>query len=68
MSTYKEQIEKRKVYVLIKNDIVLGVFGNLKKVCEFMDDEKFPSYWTLIRKKEDKIDWKEYSIQLVRYY
>lgn len=68
MKTYKEQIENRRAWVLLQKDTVLGVFGNLKKLCDFMDGKDFPSYWTLVRKKEDRIDWKDYSIQVVKHY
>lgn len=68
MTTYKEQLELRRAWVLIKDGEVLGVFGNLKKLCDFMEEKDFPSYWTLVRKKDTRIDWKEYSIQVVKYY
>lgn len=50
MNTYKEQQENRHNFVLMKNDEVIGTFGNLKKLCNFVEDESFLSYWTLVRK------------------
>jgi len=51
MITYKERIQNKTNYVLIENDVVLGTFGNLKKITGFMKGKDFPSYWTLVRKK-----------------
>jgi len=55
-------------FVLIKDDIVLGTFGNLKKITEFVEHEKFPSYWTLIRKEEYPIVFDSYKIFKVKHY
>lgn len=55
-------------YVLIKGDIVLGTFGNLKKITDFVEDQSFPSYWTLVRKNENPIIHKDYRIYKVRHY
>jgi hypothetical protein len=52
MVTYKEQQKNKKYFVLLKDGVPLGTFGNLKKVVEFVNNEEFPSYWTLIRDKE----------------
>ena len=62
MATYKEQQENRKSYVLLKDCEVLGTFGNLKKVCEYMSEKDFYSYNTIIRKKEFPIIYKEYKV------
>ena len=67
MVTYKERKQNTKVYVLLEGNTVLGVFGNLKKVCDFMEGRDFPSYWTLTRKSENRIDYKNYTLQRVRY-
>ncbi len=55
-------------FVLIKGDIVLGTFGNLKKITEFVEDEDFLSYWTLVRKEEYPIEFKDYRIFKVKHY
>ena len=67
MATYKEQIKDRKSYVLLKDFEVLGTFGNLKKVCEFLKDEDFYSYHTLVR-KELPVAYGEYKIFKVKHY
>lgn len=68
MTTYKEQREKLMHYVLVEKDLVLGTFGNLKKVCEFLKDEDFYSYNTIIRKKDFPVRYKDYSIFKVKHY
>lgn len=68
MNTYKEQKAKRMNYVLLKDCIVLGTFGNLKKIIEFVEDENFPSYWTLVRKKEFPIEFDNYKIFKVKHF
>lgn len=68
MVTYKERKENTKHYVLLEGDTVLGVFGNLKKVCEFMGGKDFPSYSTLTKKGLDRVDHKEYSLQRVKFF
>ena len=68
MVTYKERIQNKTNYVLIENDVVLGTFGNLKKISDFMDGKEFPSYWTLVRKKDNPILFSEYKIFKVRHY
>ncbi len=68
MTTYKQQKEKKKTYVLLKNCIVLGAFGNLKKICEFMEGNDFYSYNTIIRKKEFPIQYRDYKVFKVKHY
>jgi|GEM_PF-3306037 len=68
MVTYQERKENTKVYVLLRAGDVIGCFGNLKKLCDSVNDPKFLSYHTLIRKKKDRIDFAGYSIQRVRLY
>jgi|TARA_Y100000310_G_C20704425_1_gene834077 hypothetical protein len=68
MTTYKEQQENKMSYVLLKDCEVLGTFGNLRKVCDFMEDEDFPSYWTLIRKKENPLVINDYKVFKVKHY
>ena len=55
-------------FVLIKDDIVLGTFGSLKKITEFIEDDNFPSYWTLIRKNDYPIISENYKIFKVKHY
>ena len=68
MGTYKEQVAKRMSYVLLKANIVLGTFGNLRKLTEFVEDEEFPSYWTIIREREFPLTYNEYSIHKVKHH
>jgi hypothetical protein len=68
MKTYKEQIKNKHNFVLMKKDEVLATFGNLRKLVEFVSDINFPSYWTLIRKKENPIIQKDYRIFKVKHY
>ena len=68
MTTYKERMKNKMNFVLIKDDIVLGTFGNLKKIIEFVEDDKFPSYWTLVRKTENPIISDGYKIFKVKHY
>lgn len=65
MRTYQERQEAKKYYVLLEDKDVLGVFGSLKSVCEYIGD-KFPSYWTLVRKKTNKFEYGNYSLQIVK--
>ncbi|CAL68052.1 hypothetical protein GFO_3108 [Christiangramia forsetii KT0803] len=51
MTTYKEQQEGKKYLVLVKEGEVIGTFGNLKKLSDYVTDEKFYKYNTLIRKE-----------------
>ena len=68
MVSYKEQKEKQSMFVLLKGDLVIAVFGSFKGACEHAKklDEGFPSYWTLIRTKKDRVDFNGYSIQAVK--
>lgn len=68
MTTYKEQQENKMSYVLLQDCEVLGTFGNLRKVCEYMDGKDFPSYWTLVRKKENPIEFDNYKIFKTKHY
>jgi len=68
MTTYKEQQKNKMYYVLLKDGVPLGTFGNLKKITEFVKDDDFPSYWTLVRKKENPLNHNEYSIYKVNHY
>lgn len=68
MVTYKEQQKNKKYYVLLKDGVPLGTFGNLKKVVEFVEDKDFPSYWTLVRKDENPLEGGEYLIYKVKHY
>ncbi len=67
MTTYKEQQKNKKYYVLLKECVPLGTFGNLKKITEFMEGKNFPSYWTLVRKEENPIEFAEYKIFKVKH-
>ena len=68
MTTYKERIKDKHNFVLIKGNEVLGTFGNLKKITDFIEDENFPSYWTLVRKDEYPIEFMDYKIFKVKHY
>lgn len=68
MVTYKERMKDKMNFVLIKNDVVLGTFGNLRKITEFVKDDNFPSYWTLVRKDEYPIQFEDYRIFKVKHY
>lgn len=68
MSTYKQQRDNRHYYVLLKDCEVLGTYGNLKKICEFMKGQDFYSYNTIIRKKDFPILYKGYKIFKVKHY
>lgn len=68
MTTYKEQQKNKKYYVLLKEGVPLGTFGNLKKITEFVEDKDFPSYWTLVRKEENPLECGEYLIYKVKHY
>lgn len=68
MTTYKEQQKNKKYFVLLKDGVPLGTFGNLKKVVEFVNDKDFPSYWTLVRKTNQPLVFKEYAIYKVKHY
>jgi len=68
MVTYKEQQKNKKYFVLLKDGVPLGTFGNLKKITEFIKDEDFPSYWTLVRKSENPLIHGVYMIYKVKHY
>ncbi|SDR65825.1 hypothetical protein SAMN04488552_0199 [Christiangramia echinicola] len=67
MTTYKEQQKKKQYYVLLENCTVQATFGNLKKVCEFMNGKEFYSYHTLVR-KEFPVSYKDYKLFKVKHY
>jgi len=60
-------MEDKKYYVLLEEKDVLGVFGSLKRLCDYMKGKKFPSYWTLTRKDFDKFEYGKYSLQVVKH-
>jgi len=62
MNTYKEQQENKHNFVLMKENNIIGTFGNLRKLCNFVTDNTFPSYWTLIRKNK-----KNYPLEIGNY-
>lgn len=68
MTTYKEQQKDRTNYVLLEDGNVLGTFGNLKKVCEFLQNKDFYSYNTVVRKKEFPIIYNDYSVWKVKHF
>ena len=68
MVTYKERQQNKKYYVLLEDGVPLGTFGNLKKVVEFMEGKEFPSYWTLIRKDENPLEFDNYKIYKVKHH
>ena len=68
MVTYKERMKDKMNFVLIKNDVVLGTFGNLRKITEYIKDDNFPSYWTLVRKDEYPIEFEDYRIFKVKHF
>ena len=68
MVTYKERKENQQNFVLIKDGVPLGTFGNLKKITEHIKDKDFPSYWTLIRKTEYPLECGDYSIHKVKHF
>lgn len=68
MTTYKEQQKNKMYYVLLKDGVPLGTFGNLKKITEFIKDEDFPSYWTLVRKDLNPLEYDNYKIYKVKHY
>jgi len=69
VSTYKEQIADRKYFVLVRDEEILGTFGNLAKVCRFMKKRgDFASYNTLSRKRDYPISYKNYVIHKVKHY
>ncbi|MGD2035072.1 MAG: hypothetical protein PVF73_08455 [Bacteroidales bacterium] len=67
MIKYKERKAKKEYYVLLKSGTVIGLYGQLKKLCETAkkEDKDFPSYSTLSKKKAQRMDFGEYSIQMI---
>ena len=68
MPTYKERQENLEYFVLLDGDDVLGTFGNLKKVCDFLDGKDFYSYNTIVRKKTYPVIYKNYKVFKVKHY
>ena len=69
MVTYKERQSTLKHYVLRKDEIVLGTFGNLKKVVDYINQQGIKaSYHTLARKREFPISYKGYLIDYVKHF
>jgi len=67
MTTYKKRMESLHHLVLSRDGQVIGTFGNLKKIVDFVDDPDFLSYWTLIKRKYP-IEFGRYRIDKVRHY
>lgn len=66
MTTYKEQLKRKKYYTINKDNLTIGVFSNLRKLCEYLKekDSTFPSYWTIVKLDKSKpIEIKDYIIQ-----
>ena len=55
--TYTEQKTAKRYVVITLNCEILGIWGNLKKLCDAMmlNDSEFPLYKKLIRKVENPI-------------
>lgn len=55
--SYSEQRDSRRFVVLTLDSEILGIWGNLKKLCTELkiQDVEFPSYWTLTRKADNPI-------------
>lgn len=68
MTTYKERQANLQMFVLQKGYVVLGTFGNLKKVCEYLEGEDFYSYNTIVRKKEYPVTYGDYTVSKVKHY
>jgi hypothetical protein len=70
MGYYYQRKESKRIFILITDNEAIGVFTNLKGLCEFASekDSSFPSYWTLTRKKEDKIVVGKYVIQKMKIH
>lgn len=67
MVKYQERKAKKEYYVLIKSGMVIGLYGQLKKLCNTAKekDKDFPSYSALSKKKSQRMDFGEYSIQMI---
>lgn len=68
MTTYKERQENLEYFVLLEDCNVLGTFGNLKKVCDFLKGKDFYSYNTIVRKKTYPVVYKNYKVFKVKHY
>ena len=68
MTTYKEQRANLEYYVLLKDCEVLGTFGNLKKVCDFLEGQDFYSYNTIVRKKTYPVIFKDFKVFKVKHH
>ncbi|MFH4968438.1 hypothetical protein V8G61_09560 [Gaetbulibacter sp. M240] len=68
MTTYKERIKNLHYFVLLKDCEVLATFGSLKKITDFVNDDNFPSYWTLVRKNSYPIEFENYKIFKVKHH
>ncbi|SDT22540.1 hypothetical protein SAMN05192545_3081 [Maribacter dokdonensis] len=68
MVTYKERKENQQNFILIKDHVPLGTFGSLKKVVDYLENEKCPSYWTLVRKTENPIEFGDFKVYKVKHY
>lgn len=66
--TYREKRDNQKVWVLLDNNELLGVFSNLKKMFDFgiQLDSNFPAYWTLARNKSEKMKYDKYIIYHIK--
>lgn len=70
MNSYAERVKNRRHYILLHRGIILGSYGSLKKLCEHVKQTRkanFPSYWTLVRKKEWPIKIDDFEIWQVRH-
>ncbi|NQU85555.1 MAG: hypothetical protein HQ541_07325 [Mariniphaga sp.] len=63
---YQDRIKDLQYYVLLHGEIVLGTFGNLKKVADYSKNEDFYSYWTLTRKNESEFPVSKNNFTLFR--
>lgn len=69
MATYKEQIEGRKYFVLMKGKDVLGTFGRLTRLVEQMQYHGVDAkYNTLVRRKDYPIEYMGYIIYHVKHF
>ena len=62
MTTYKERRSNTKVYVVLEGEVVIGVFSNLKKLTDYMQDKDFPSYSKLSKLKNRNVKHGKYSL------
>ena len=68
--TYREKRDSQKVWVLLENGNLVGVFSNLKKMFDFaiLVDKDFPAYWTLARNKNQKMKYGKYTIYHTKFH